>query len=464
MSKPLDLSAGTLRPMLGLALPVLAEQLLNVLVGFVDTYLAGNILPGAAYLAAIGLMAYTLWLISTMFASVAIGATATTARFVGAGDTPRACHVTNQSFLLGGCFAIVATLLVYLLGKIYINVLGLEDEAARHALHYLQIITPAVPAIMIMQIGIACLRGAGDTVTGLCVMTIVNLVNIVVSYGLAVGAYGLPEMGWEGLAIGTLCAEILGAVLILIVLIRGRAGLRLRTSLLKPNAELMWRVLRIGLPGGADSAAVLFCHLWYLSIINGMGTLEAAAHGLGVRIEALAYLPGVAFQVAAATLAGQYLGAKNPRRAAWSGILSLLVGGGLMVTAGLVMLIFSAPLAEAFVGSDKPDTAQLAALLLRIVSLSIPSLAISIILTGTLRGAGDTRWPFAFTLLGFLLIRIPGAYYLALDEIHVPLLGTVAGLGWGVAGAWWAMVADVIFRSLLIAGRFLQGGWQKLDV
>ena len=75
MSKSLDLSAGTLRPLLGVALPVLAEQLLNVLVGFVDTYLAGNILPGASYLAAIGLMAYTLWLISTMFASVAIGTT-----------------------------------------------------------------------------------------------------------------------------------------------------------------------------------------------------------------------------------------------------------------------------------------------------------------------------------------------------------------------------------------------------
>jgi putative MATE family efflux protein len=464
MSKPLDLSAGTLRPLLGVALPVLAEQLLNVLVGFVDTYLAGNILPGASYLAAIGLMAYTLWLISTMFASVAIGTTAMVSRFMGAGDVSSACRVTNQSFLLGVGFAIVATLLVSLLGEWYVDVLRLETEAAQHALRYLQIITPAVPAIMIMQVGIASLRGAGDTVTGLRVMIVVNVVNVGVSYGLAVGAGFLPTLGWEGLAIGTLCAELLGAVMILAVLVRGRAGLQLRASLMKPDPELMHRVLRIGLPGGADMAAVLFCHLWFLSIINGLGTPAAAAHGLAVRIEALAYLPGLAFQVAAATLCGQYLGAKNPRGAVWSGVLSCLVGGGLMVVAGLMLLIFADPLAEAFVGSDKPETARMAATLLRIVSLAIPSLAVSIILTGTLRGAGDTRWPLVFSFLGFLLIRIPGAYYLALDEIHVPFFGTFAGLGMGVVGAWWAMVADVIFRSLLIVGRFLQGGWQKVDV
>ncbi len=455
--------------MLALAMPVLVEQLLNVLVAFVDTWLAGNFLRGDAYLAAIGLMAYALWLLTSMFAAIAIGATAMTARFVGAGDSALAVRVTNQAMLLGIGLAAATTLCVFFGGEWFVGAVQLKGEAGRLAVRYLAILVPAVPAIMVEQVGIACLRGAGDTVSGLCAMAVVNLVNIVLSFSLVTGAGPMPMMGWDGLAVGTAVAHVVGALIVLALLLRGRAGLRLSWRELRFDANIVGRILRIGWPGGADVMAVLFCHLWFVAIINSLttaqSTAQAAAHMLGVRIEALAYLPGVAFHVAAATLVGQFLGAGDPRRASRSGWMACLVGGLIMSAAGVLFFFGAEPLTDFFLGESGGEVGKLTVDLLQLVAFSMPVLALSIILTGALRGAGDTRWPLAVTFFGFLAIRIPGAYFLAWEEIRLPLVDwVIPGLGWGVYGAWLAMIADVVVRGLLILARFYHGGWKRIHV
>ena len=114
-----------------------------------------------------------------------------------------------------------------------------------------------------------------------------------------------------------------------------------------------------------------------------------------------------------------------------------------------------------FLGEQNLGVAREAAPLLRIVAFSMPSLAILMVVSGALRGAGDTRWPLLVTVVGFLLIRIPAAYWLAWSEL--PWLGAV-GWGLGVRGAWYAMLGDVVLRSGLVAWRFLHGGWMKVEV
>ena len=167
----------------------------------------------------------------------------------------------------------------------------------------------------------------------------------------------------------------------------------------------MKRILRVGFPGGLDQTLIVCCHLWFLSIINSLGTLSAAAHGLGVRIESLAYLPGTAFQVAAATLAGQFLGAGEPRRATRSVMMACAAGGSLMVTAGAMFFFQGDWLTGLFLGKSTEQTAELAVPLLKIVALAMPPFALSTILIGGLRGAGDTRWPLVFTLVGFVVMN-----------------------------------------------------------
>ena len=455
---------GTMRPMLKLALPVLVESLLVMLVGLVDLFLTGRFLE-TRHMAAIGLMAYLLWMIPCIFSIVAIGATAMVARFTGAGSHGEARHTTNQSLLAGTVLAALVIGPIWRFGPALLELMQLPADALAPAQLYLDYVIPVIPAIMVQVIGTACLRGAGDMMSGFITMAIVNVVNISVGTCLVIGIGPFPEMGWEGLAIGTASGYLVGGLIIMVLLLKGRAGLSLHRRLLRPRFSLIRRILRIGIPGGADTLFVVFCHLWFLSVINSLGTLAAATHGIGVRIESLAYLPGSAFAVAATTLTGQFLGAGKPDQATRCALLSCLVGGSVMLGAGYLFFFEAEMLTSIFAGEQTRQATEGAIPLLQLVAISMPSLALVIILNGALRGAGDTRIPLIFTVVGLVGIRIPLAYYLAWPEMTIPILNiTVAGQAMGLIGAWYAMVADVVLRSLLVVGRFWQGGWRNIKV
>ena len=458
----------TVHVVLALALPVLAEQILAVGVGLVDTWLTGNFLPGDKYLAAIGQMAYLMWLIPNLFSFISIGATALVSRFTGAGEEELANRATNQAVLLGVVLAAAVTAWLAIGGDWLIRILQLPEEAADLAAIYLRYLVPVIPAIMFQRVAISCLHGAGDTVSAMIVRVIVNVCNVVFSMSLVTGLGPLPKMGWSGIALGTALSHVVGAMILLAMLLRGRAGLRLDFWKVKPlfDWSLCRRLLNVGIPGGVDVMLILVCHLWFLALINGLGTAPAAAHSLGIRIESLAYLPGTAFQVAATTLAGQYLGAKDPQRAARSVLLSIGLGGGVMSLAGVVFYFFGVPLATFFTGGKNVETAAQAAMLLRIASAAMPMLATSMIVSGALRGAGDTRWPMVINVLGMLGIRIGLLYVVLRSPWLQAWFGETAESGsYGVLlAAWWTMVLDISVRALLVLGRFLQGGWKKVEV
>ena len=437
--------------MLTLALPVLAEQTLAMLVGFSDTLLTGWYFQ-AEHLAAINLMVYILWLLNCLFVVVALGSTAMVARFFGAREFDQAARVVNQSFFIGAGIAAVATTLGLLFCDQAVALLQLEGESATLATRYLRIILPVIPLMMLEIVGIACLRGAGDMMAGLAIMALVNVFNIVVSWSLVLGLGPMPRLGWDGIAVGTAGGHALGGLLVIGLLLRGRSGLLIDLRRLRPDFDLIRRLLRIGVPGGADVMALITCHLWFVAIINQFGDVAAAAHGIAIRIESLAYLPGLAFQVAAATLTGQFLGARDYYRASRSVLMALLVGGGIMVTAGLVFFTAAEPLTRIFVRPDQPEVIALAASLLRLVAFAMPALAVTMILNGALRGAGDTRWPLFSSVSGAFGIRIPGAYLLT----HY--------FTFGVWGAWYAMMADVTLRCLIVTSRFVHGGWKRVEV
>ena len=435
-----------------LAVPVLIEQFLSMLVMLSDTALAGRYLD-PAHMAAMSLLAYIMWLIPCLYGAISIGATAMVARFVGAGDYDSARRVTNQAVVLGALVTLFVVAGLRAFGAQLVQMMNLSEESGGYALRYLDFLLWVMPAVMLCQIGPACLRGAGDTVTGMVVMGLVNAINVVLSWALVLGWWGLPELGWDGLAWGTAIGYAVGGLVMLVVLLHGRAGLAIRTSALAFHPNLVRRMLRIGIPGGSDMMAIVLCHLWFVSIIFQLGDVAAAAHGVAVRIEALAYLPGTAFQVAATTLTGQFLGARNEARATQSTAVACVLGASVMSAAGLVLFLGAEPLVRLFVRGDAEDVIAQAAPLLRIVSVSMPVLAVSMVFSGALRGAGDTRWPFVFTLISMLGVRIPGAYLL-----------TQPSWGLGVAGAWYAMIGEIFTRGLLVTVRFVQGAWKKIEV
>jgi putative MATE family efflux protein len=464
MSTSLIDSPGTFRPMLRLTLPVLIEQVLHLLVGLTDMWLTGNFLPGEAYVAAMTLMIYALWLVGNVFGFVALGSTALIARFVGAGDRELANRVMNQSMTSGLIWSAALVAFAIPLARYFPLIMGLDGLAAAAANQYLVIELCVLPAVMIERVAVACLRGAGDMVSGLVVMAIVNVINMVVSYSLCSGVGPLPAMGWTGIAVGTAIGHCCGAAILIALLAGGRAGFHLRLSDMQPDFEMIRRILRIGIPGGIDVILVSVCHLIYLRIILSLGDVAAAAHGVAIQVEALGYMPGGAFQISAATLAGQYLGAKDLVRARNSVIMACAVATGIMVAAGAVFYVAAEPLAAFFLGGRQMEVVPLAAHLLRIVAFAMAPLAILMVLIGALRGAGDTRWPLALNLIGVICVRVPLAYMLAHSLIDVPFIGPIAGAGLGVVGAWYGAVVDIVVRCVLLMARFRHDAWQRIDV
>jgi Na+-driven multidrug efflux pump len=288
---------------------------------------------------------------------------------------------------------------------------------------------------MIEQVGIACLIGAGDTVTGMLVMSGVTLLNLPLAWGFFVGFGSLPRLGFVGIATGTAVSHALGGLVVLAVLARGRAGLRIIPAQPRPDVSLMRRILRVSIPAGVDSLSVMAGQFVFLSIVNQLGDAASAAHGIALRWEGLGYMSGNAFAVAAMTLVGQNLGAGKPGLAAKSVWTALALGGGIMCFMGLVFFALAVPMFELF--CPKPEQAPVVAAgvpVLRLVAFAMPAAACTIVLTG------------------FLGVRIPLAYYWAIHE------------GLGLLGAWWAMFADLTVRGLFFYVRVRGGRWKRTVV
>lgn len=451
--------------MLWLTLPVLVEQILHILVGFTDLWLTGNYLQEEAYVAAMTLMIYALWLVGNVFGFVALGSTAMIARFAGARDHTMVNRVMNQSITSGLIWSVALIVVCFPLAAYFPQVMGLKGTAAAAAARYLQIEICVLPAVMVERVAVACLRGAGDMVSGLAVMAIVNVINMVTSYSLCRGVGPLPELGWTGIALGTAIGHCCGATILLALLAGGRAGFHLRLAAMRPDFAIIRRILRIGIPGGIDVLLVSICHLIYLRIVLSLGDVAAAAHGVAIQVEALGYMPGGAFQISAATMAGQYVGARDLVRARASVIMACGVATAVMVLAGVFFYVAAVPLAALFLKGSSQEVIPLAAQLLRVVAYAMAPLALVMVLVGALRGAGDTRWPLALNLLGIVFFRVPLALYLAHSTIHVPIIErTIHGAGLGVVGAWYAAVTDIVVRCVLLMLRFRHDAWQKIDV
>ncbi len=458
---------GIVRPLLVLVGPVLLEQFLALAVGFVDKWLAGNLFSGAESLAAIGLVAYSLAFMPVLFVAPSAAATALVARSVGAGDLAAARRVAAQCLLVTAVLAAIAIAVAGACGQRFVEALGLPPGSSQLAIRYLAIVLPALPLMAGILVGVAAVRGAGDMVSGLITMSVVNLVNAGASFVLATGSWGTEPLGWEGLAWGTVAGYVCGGITLVGLFILRGVGLRPVAADWLPAWGTIRQIGRVGMPAGVDAIGNAACHLTFLGIVNRLGDVDAAAHAVAITIESLAFLPGSAFQVAAATLSGQFLGARDEPRARGSVWLAAVAAVGLMSAVGLGFLVAATPLAAWFTGGagSQPAVAARAAELVRIVAFAQPPLALLMVLSGGLRGAGATRPPLLVNFLGLTVVRLPLAVVLAWSTISLPAgLGSLPGLGLGARGAWLAMAADLTARGLAMLIIFRGRSWSRTEL
>ena len=435
-----------------LAAPIAAEHSLHILVSITDTTIA-NYLPHNApeAAAAVGNIGYIFWFVGLFSGAIGTGSTAIISREIGAKHRRRANSVCGQSILFAAICGVGLAVFLFAFARPIVGLMGLGGVASEYALDYLRLICVATPFVVVMFVANACLRGAGDTLTPAVAMIVVDVVNITLSLGLTWGWLGLPRLGFIGIAIGTLVAYVIGGVLLVVVLLRGRGGIQLHLHRLRPHWRDMRRILRIGVPSGITDTINWLANFAMIRVVNRTAPVPAAtaAHINAVRIESLSYMFGFAIALAVATMVGQSLGMRDPRRAERSAYLGFLVGGGFMTVVGLLFILF-AHVPSGIMIKD-PQVRDLTATCLRITGFCQFGFAAAIVFGGALRGAGDTLAVMLITTVSILALRL-GAVYVA-GEMNQPL-----------PVIWVLLSIDLFVRGALIYGRFLHGGWKRIKV
>lgn len=426
-----------------LAWPITVENLLQSALTLVDLRLVAAL--GTAAVAGVGTATQILWLALSAGAAVSIGATVLIAQAVGRDDGAAANYITRQAILLAlglGCLVALAAPF----SEAIIAALGPEPEVVRLGSDYLRVSLGGFVLVLLMFVGSACLRGAGDTRTPMLVTAGVNVVHAVAAYLLIFGAGSWPGMGAVGSAWAAVVARGLGAAVMFGLLawggrsvsIQGWAGWRI-------DLPVMGRLMRLGLPSALEQVIISGGFLVYSAMVIPLGTVAFATQRITFTLISLSFMPGMGYSMAATTLTGQALGARRPdlaRRSTW---IAVAQAAGLMTAAAVVFFFAGGWLVSFF--SDDPEVIALGADGLKVLAVSQPSWALAQVLAGGLRGGGDTRFPMWTSLAGMWLLRLPFGYG----------LGIVAG--YGLPGVYASAIVDASFRAALGAWRFAHASW-----
>lgn len=459
--------------------PILIESFLNSLVGLTDTVLAAQL--GVAETDAVGSAAYIVWFMGLIVMAVGVGATALISRSVGRGRLAVANAAVGQSLLIAAGVGSVVAVLVALSGPPIASALTRSDAGAAAFANYLQIVSAGMPFMAILAVGIASLRGAGDSMRPLWSMVVVNLVNVVSSWifcgedlSRLVERDGVRttevlihnpftiDLGVSGIALGTVVANAVGTVIVIVMLARGAGGVRLMRKRLSPHWHTMRRLVRVGLPNFFETFGMWVGNFLVLAFVINLSADDGmtGAHMLAIRIEAFSFLPGFAVSLAAATLAGQYLGAGSAVMARIAVIRCAFLAAIVMGTIGLAFLFVPEQLVSLL--SSQPEHLRTVPPLLFMAGFVQIPFAVAIVTRGALRGVGDTRVVFAITWGTTYLLRLPLAYIFSGVDMPLPGGRVIEHPFFeepSLTGLWFGLLTELVIRCLIFSARFLQGGW-----
>ena len=384
------------------ALPVAATAILEQLFNASDLAIVGNFTGEASTLAvaAVGANSPIIGLIVNLFIGIALGANVVIATAIGCGDDDavrRAVHTSIVFSVLGGT-------LVALLGQLaaapLLSVLNVPDDVFPYALLYLRIYLLGMPVILLYNFEAAIFRSVGDTKGPLAALALSGVLNVLLNLFFVIALH----MTVGGVAIATVTANAVSAILLYLRLTRTNKCVRVERRALRIDRTSLKRILSIGLPAGVQSAVFSFANIVIQSAINSLGTLVIAASSAAFSIEILAYDVLNSFSQACTTFVGQNYGAGQIRRCRKTMLLSLLEDAAATFLA-VTLVLLSARTLLAFFNSD-PAVIDLGYLRLSVI---LPAYAFSLvyeILSGYLRGFGISLVPAVLTMLGVCGIRI----------------------------------------------------------
>jgi len=431
-----------------LAWPMMIGNVLQTAFNVVDMIFVGKLGPEA--IAAVSLSGMILMLIITLIVGIGIGTTAMVARSIGAKKYSLANEVALQSVLFGGIAALLLAGLGFFFSEALLKIFGAEANVIKMGTDYLRIIFLGSFTMFFLFLGAAILRGAGDAFTPMLILVLSTLINIVADPILIFGLGPFPRLEIAGAALATVIARGIGMFIILFILIKGYSYIQISLKNIKFKFDILWRIIKIAIPGSLQMGIRSTSGLIMMSIVVLYGTYPLAAYGIGLRINMIVMMPGFGLGAATATLVGQNLGAKQPRRAEKSAWIALMYYEALMLAIGTLFYLLAPKIISVF--NDNPEVIQEGVSFLHIIPLSYIFLAAGIIFHQSLYGAGDTVPPMIITGISLFGVRIPLAFILP----KLFLLDTT--------GIWLAIALSTVLEGSLVAFWFKSGRWKKKKI
>lgn len=448
----------TMSAIMTLAMPAIIEQVMVTMVQYVDTAMVGSL--GSVATAAVGLTSSTNWLINGFLSASSIGFSVQVAQYVGAQESEKARDVVGQALRFVILFGLLMGAIAFGISFPLPYLLGAEAEVAPLASSYYRIVACAVPFQLGSLMFGAILRCAGDTRTPMIFNLSINMINMLLNFlfiyptrSLTVWGitFTMPGagMGVEGAAWGTWGALFTVCVLYLIVIFRRTSPIQQKwgqwCAFSRPVLKTAWK---LGLPVAMERSLISVAQIIITGVITGIGTVAVAANHLAVTAESLSYMPAYGIAAAATTMIGQAMGAKRLDLAKKFSRLITGMGIGIMVCGGIALYIFAPYLIRIF--SNEAPVIELGTQVLRIVAFSQPFFAMAIVVTGVLRGAGDTKAPFLISLVTMWGVRIT--------------LSLILSQSMGLTGVWLAMSIELGVRGILFMIRMCRDKWLKIKL
>lgn len=387
------------RAMVAFAIPLIATGMLQQSFNSVDIAVAGRF-AGHGALAAVGSNGPVIGLIINMFVGIAIGVNVVIANYMGQGNHERVRRSVGASAFLAIACGLFMLVLSQVIARPILEVLGTPAEVLDQAVAYLRIMGLGMPFMLVYNFGAAVLRSIGDTRRPFYILVATGLVNVGLNF-LFVAGMG---MGVEGVAWGTVIANVINAVAITYILLRKGGEVTLVPSLIRPYAHETAKICRIGLPAGLQSTVFSFSNVFILSAINSFGAIAAAGSAAAINYEFYTYYVISAFAQTATAFTGQNYGAGQVRRIRRIFHLSLLMA----VVASASLASFIAWQRGFFLSVFTSDAEVLEFAGVRImVVLVCQFIACYYEVAGaTMRGMGHSMTPALITIGGTCVLRL----------------------------------------------------------
>lgn len=432
------------KQVVSLAIPVVLSSLLQRSVGIVDIFLVGGL--GAPAIAAVGLAQIMVFVAMSVSWGINTGATVLVAQLWGAERKREAAQAAYQGMVM----AIAASLVIMLLGNLFAGhmagLLGAGPDVQKILLEYTPIIFTFILFTISINVLSGIMHGTGDTKTPLYATVIVNILHVVVAYPLIYGKFGFPALGVKGAAIAIAVSELMGAAFLL----ARSLGKRYIVVSRQFDMRLTVMAISVGWPIFVDRLLQNTGSLLFAKVVLLYGTAVYAAHQVGLAIEAFSFMPGYGIAVAAATVVGQNLGAGRPQEARLSAGEAYRLAVLLMAGMGLLFFFFPYLLMRLF--TNDAEVIRYGILYMKIVAFAQIPLAMTMVLGGSLRGAGDTGFIMFATIAGMWLVRLPFAAFLA---VFVDA---------SIRTVWSVMILDWIVRMWLLSWRYRKLSWGRIDI